>query len=101
MDGGAWELVRRVKPGNQWHPSTDNLQGTDVYGVFVNDSTVDSTFSIAFNIDEVEDFLFITGDQQKWIIASVDAVLGARDENSANFQGYPGQNRDIKMSSIS
>ena len=101
MDGGAWELVRRVKPGNQWHPSTDSLQGTDVYGVFVNDSTVDSTFSIAFNIEEVEDFLFITGDHQKWVIASVEAVLGAKDETLGNFQGYSGQNRDIKMSSIS
>ena len=101
MDGGTWELVRRVKPGNQWHPSTDNLQGTDVYGVFVNDITVDSTFSIAFNVAEVEDFLFITGDQQKWVIASVEAVLGARDETSGNFLGYSGQNRDIKMSSIS
>ena len=101
MDGGAWELVRRVKPGNQWHPSTDNLQGTDVYGEFVNDSTADATFSIAFNIEEVEDFLFITGDHQKWVIASVEAVLGARDENSGEFQGYSGQNRDIKMSSIS
>ena len=101
MDGGAWELVRRVKPGNQWHPSTDSLQGTDVYGVFVNDSTVDSTFSIAFNIEEIQDFLFITGDRKKWLVASVDAVFGERDVNSGNFLGYSNENREIKISSTS
>ena len=101
MDGGNWELVRRVKPGTQWHPSTDNLQGTDVYGTFANDDTVDSTFSIAFNIEEVQDFLFITGDRQKWLVASVDAVLGERDVSSGNFHGYSNDNREIKMSSTS
>ena len=96
-----WDLVRRVRPGNQWHPSTDKLHGTDVYGNFVNNGAVDLTFSIAFNIEEVEDFLFITGDREKWLVASVDAVGGLRDANSNTFQGYSGEKRDIKMSSIS
>jgi hypothetical protein len=70
----GWELVRRVKPGNSWHPATDQLRGTDVYGTFVNDGTVDSTFSIAYDIDQVKDFLFITGDGEKWLVASAFAV---------------------------
>ena len=72
-----------------------------MYGTFVNDDTVDSTFSIAFNVEEVQDFLFITGDRLKWLVASVDAVLGERDVNSGNFQGYANENREIKMSSTS
>eukprot|EP01083_Nonionella_stella_P033801 92488_1 len=30
IDGGGWTLVRHAY--NQWHPATDNLEGTDEYG---------------------------------------------------------------------
>ena len=72
-----------------------------MYGTFANDDTVDSTFSIAFNIEEIKDFLFITGDRKKWLVASVDAVFGERDVNSGNFLGYSNENREIKISSTS
>ena len=101
IDGGPWELVRRVKPGSIWHQATDNLEGKDQYGTFVNDGTVDSSFSISFDIDQVEDFLFITGDRTKWLIASVGSVLGPRDGVTGNLLGYSNENRDIQMSSIS
>ena len=101
IDGGPWELVRRVKPGSVWHQATDNLEGKDQYGTFVNDGTVDSSFSISFDIDQVEDFLFITGDRTKWLIASVGSVLGPRDGVTGNLLGYSNENRDIQMSSIS
>jgi len=74
--GGHWTLVRRVKAGNNWHPSTDQLMGTDVYGSFINDPTADATFSIAFDINQVSEFLFATGDGQKWLVASKDSVVG-------------------------
>jgi len=74
--GGHWTLVRRVKAGNKWHPSTDQLMGTDVYGSFVNDPTADATFSKAFDINQVSEFLFATGDGQKWLVASKDSVVG-------------------------
>ena len=90
----GWELVRRVKAGNSWHPATDQLRGTDVYGTFVNNGSVDSTFSIAFDINQVEEFLFITGDRKKWLVASVFAVM-----NDGNW--YANNLRDIKQSSIS
>ena len=99
-DGGPWKLVRRVKPGSVWHQATDNLEGKDQYGIFVNNGTVDATFSITFDIDQVEDFLFITGDREKWLISSVDSVLGPRDGDTGNLLGYSGK-RDVKLSSTS
>jgi len=74
--GGGWRLVRRVQAGNAWHPSTDQLMGTDVYGSYVNDPTADATFSIAFDVNRVSEFLFATGDGQKWLVASKDSVVG-------------------------
>ncbi len=47
FEGGGWALVRRVRQGTTWHPATDNLQGTDVYGSS-GTSTSDSTFSLPF-----------------------------------------------------
>ena len=74
--GTGWTLVRRVKPGETWHPSTDRLRGTDTYGnkpaIFA--STSDETFSVPFG--EFDQFLFSTGDEAKWLVASKNAVLG-------------------------
>jgi len=60
--GGGWKLVRRVQAGNAWHPSTDQLMGTDVYGSFVDNPTSDATFSVAFDVNRVAEFLFATGE---------------------------------------
>ena len=67
--GSGWELVRRVH-GHQWHPATDNLQGTAVYGD-VCESTQDCTFSVEFTAEakDFDDFLFATGDCTEWLIA--------------------------------
>ena len=81
IDGGGWQLVRRVRGGSTWHPSTDNLAGTDSYGVYNGDATADATFSISFGSD-FDDFLFTTGDGVKWLIATRDAVIGANYANS-------------------
>ena len=88
----GWELVRRVKPGNSWHPATDNLRGCDVYGMYINNGSVNSTFSIPYDITQVQDFLFITGDRQKWLIASAYAVM-----NNGNW--YEDEPRNITKSS--
>jgi hypothetical protein len=47
FQGGGWALVRRVKQGSAWHPATDNLAGTDVYGT-ANSGTA-TTFSFPFS----------------------------------------------------
>ena len=82
--------MRRVEAGYQWHPATDQLLGTDVYGTFVNDSTIDSTFSRQFNSSNVQDFLFATGDAEIWLVANRDAVIGGF---------YNNEPREIIMSS--
>ena len=87
--GGGWELVRRVKAGLSWHNATDQLRGTDVYGTFVNDPTIDSTFSRTFDSTAVKDFLFATGDGAIWLVTSRDAVFGF----------YANQDRQITLSS--
>jgi len=45
--GPGWELVRHVNTEfyPHWHPATDKLLGTDVYGI-ANDATND--WSVAF-----------------------------------------------------
>jgi hypothetical protein len=47
FEGGGWVLVRRVKQGSTWHPATDNLRGTDVYGSYGTPLS-DTTFSISW-----------------------------------------------------
>ena len=73
--GGNWALVRRKKGGdNLMHPATDNLEGIDIYGTFINDPTADSTFSRKFNDSGFNQFLFATGDGQHWLVADKTAV---------------------------
>ena len=91
MDG-EWEFVRRVKSGSSWHPATDNLSGTEEYGTYVNDPTIDSTFSKTWDNARVEYFLFATGDGTQWLVATKEAVLGSY---------YADEKRDIIMSSLS
>ena len=64
FEGGSWALVRRVKQGTTWHPATDDLAGTAVYGTY-GSATSDSTFSLAFAsiVSPSTELLFITGMQ--------------------------------------
>ena len=72
FEGGNWALVRRVKQGSTWHPATDDLMGTDVYGTY-GTATSDSTFSVAFSawITPTTELLFISGKCRSCAIASV------------------------------
>ena len=72
IDGGGWSLVRRVKQGRKWHPATDQLAGTSVYGTFVNDGSVGQTFSryYANELDGTTEFLFSSGDCYHWLISN-------------------------------
>ncbi len=62
FEGGGWVLVRRIKSGSNWHPATDDLKGSDVYGTYGTASS-DSTFSVAYSswLNQATEFLFITG----------------------------------------
>ena len=76
--------MRRVKAGIQWHDSTDNLAGTDSYGVMpsVDPQTADTTFSISFSGESFTHFLFATGDEQVWLYCTKEAVLDGHYSNS-------------------
>lgn len=77
-----WKLVRRVHRGygggdksllanlkgdrrnpedpnmGYWHPATDNMAGTDVYGEYDGDWLSDSSFSMKFDDLDCEEFMF-------------------------------------------
>jgi len=87
----SWTQVRHVPFGNEWHPATDNLAGTDVYGDPNNDSLA---WSINFKdaVPNYNQFLFASGDGSVWLIATVDAVIGSN---------YGAEAREIISSSTS
>ena len=59
-----------IKAG--WHPSTDHLRGTDVYGKHTNDHSADMTFSINFEkaVPGYNEMLIASGDCTKWLITT-------------------------------
>ncbi len=52
--------MRRTPAFTVWHEATDDLAGTDVYGVYGGE-TSDSMFSIAWNTWTFTEMLFMTG----------------------------------------
>ena len=78
----GWTLVRRADKVGGWHPATDSLAGTDVYGT-VGSSTSDGDFSVNFEsaVPGWDQFLFITGDQSRWMVMD-RSVLSSNFENS-------------------
>ncbi len=77
-DSAGWTLVRRVShTASAWHPATDSLMGTDVYGTYTSNQTADATFSINFNnaVSGWDQILLITGDRQKWMIINKSEIL--------------------------
>ncbi len=54
--------MRRVRQGVIWHPATDNLRGTDVYGT-AGARTADITFSLPFaSLITSDETLFLLAD---------------------------------------
>jgi hypothetical protein len=60
-------------PGNdKWHPSTDQLVGTDVYGPAGSPYIA---WSIEYKSTDFDQIMFMSGDGTKWMImAKVDAI---------------------------
>ena len=85
--GGDWYLVRHSY--DQWHPATDNLAGTSVYGTFDNNPQALNTWSIEFsNILESDGstlFMFSNGDCSEWIVTRNDQF---NTEFGANMSRY-------------
>eukprot|EP01041_Mallomonas_annulata_P004902 gene4902-9776_t len=90
-----WILVRHIPAGNYWHPSRDYLRGSDEYGLDncdISSLTGSTAFSFKFDSILFDKFLFATGDMQKWLIATKEAV-------SADGVPYSNEPRDIISSS--
>ena len=71
-DNGGWMLVRRIN--NTWYNFTDNLSGAEVLGSYESNPLSSLTFGMKFNDFSFNDFLFTTGDKQKWLITNKSSV---------------------------
>jgi hypothetical protein len=81
-------------PGiSNWHPATDQLVGTDVYGT--TGSTMDA-WSIEYKSSDFDQFLFISGDGTKWMIMTRLEAIGT----DAAPAWYSNEERTVFKSSI-
>ena len=59
-----------------WHPATDQLAGTDVYGTYDETYTADpATFSIAWDWDDYSQVLLGLSDFSYWLIADEETIF--------------------------
>ena len=72
IDDGGWTLVRHTY--NKWFQSTDGLRGTAVYGTDCG-PVCDDEFSIAFDAVNETEFLFSSGDCDRWMITTYDQFV--------------------------
>jgi hypothetical protein len=77
--GGGWELVRRTD--NNLFPQTDKLVGTDMRGLS-HTNPLGESFSVRFDEADFDEFLFATGDCQRWMIMKRTEVLGWYDNQN-------------------
>eukprot|EP01083_Nonionella_stella_P166190 554908_1 len=79
IHGGDWTLVRHAY--NAWHPATDSLAGTDVYGTYDNDPQSTSNWSIPYSEalegDGSTVFMFSNGDCSEFLITSNDQFFSS------------------------
>ncbi len=97
--GGQWTLVRHVPEFTNgtrlFHPATDGLVGTASYGPQPGTEYDSSPWTIPFSTYTFNNFLFITGNCQKWLLASKTSVGG-----DLTGVWYSGVARTITKSSI-
>ena len=75
LEPERWIQVQNVVyERDKWHPSTDKLAGTSVYGTAYDDR---SNWSVKFSHLTYNQFLFVSGDRSVWLIASKDSVSGS------------------------
>ena len=81
LDRAKWPLkmVLRIPSKDlNWHEAKDSLRGTSTYNeAYCNDDLEDvvlgpHSFSCAFNFSDVKEYLFSTGDGERWAILSKD-----------------------------
>ena len=91
-DVGGWRLVRFLPPtSTAWHPTNDNLVGTETYGTAYNNT---NAWSIPFGT--FDEFCFGTLNLQKWLYCKKTSVYGnysntARDIIKSSYSSTPYQ----------
>ena len=61
----------------------NNFRGTKEYGVFEN---ANEPWSIFWNIQEVEEFLFSSGDKKYWLIVTKKDLIG--EDGFKTYNGW-------------
>jgi hypothetical protein len=88
IDGGNWQLVRHTY--NAWHSATDNLQGTDEYGIYIDDPMAKSVFSMTFSdlltVTPSAEMMFSNGDCSQYMITRYKEVSGQTCTGTCNNQ---------------
>ena len=79
--GDGWVRVRHVVSGNTWHPATDSLAGTEVYGT-EGDDTANWSVNFASKVSGYDQFLFATGDCVHWLVTTVNDAIGTTYTNA-------------------
>jgi len=75
VSGGGWQLVRHVPKGWNWHPSSDQLAGVNVYGQDKRKAyNSKDAWSDEFALMDFNEFLFATGDCRKWLVMDRDQL---------------------------
>jgi len=82
-----------VPQGASWHEATDRLRGTDVYG---NPQYMSEPWSVYWNSDHFNEFLFASGDFKNWAIIRKSDLVGEDGEKY-----YSNVDIDIQLSSVS
>ena len=77
IDGGDWTVVRCVSSSEgTWHPATDKLAGTDVYGTYNSTFTTNpETFSTSWDPDDYSQILLGYSDLSFWLMADMSTVF--------------------------
>ena len=78
IDDGGWSLVRHAPNETTWHPSSDRLQGSEVYGVASKGPEGDEAWSIDFEstLPNYDEILIASGNCKNWLILDKGALTG-------------------------
>ena len=90
IDDGGWTLVRHVPNETTWHPSSDQLQGTDVYGVSSKGPEGDEAWSIHFEtaLPSYDEILISSGNCHNWLITEKSALIKSRKGTLMSYDEF-------------
>jgi len=99
IEGGGWQLVRRVAPPteldasmpSQWHPTSDGLRGSDAFGIVLQEPLDSASFSARFDETQFSQFLVATGDTSQWGVFGRSLVMDGEPCEIGNILTFLGK----------